>query len=218
MTELRVVVADDSPLFRTLLVDSLRTRGLDVVGEAHDLPSAVALVEQRNPDLAILDIRMPPTGTNEGLVAAGIIRAKGPAVLLLSQYVEATTAHDVIEASNGSIGYLLKDRVADADVLVAQVRRICAGEVVLDPEVVSRLFGRTRRDDPLDRLTPTQRSVLELVAEGRSNKGIAQQLHISERTVESHISVIFDLLGLERTPEVHRRVAAAITFLRGDVN
>ena len=211
---LRVVVADDSLLFRELLVEGLRSRSVEVLGEAADLPGTLALVDRVEPDVALLDVRMPPSGTNEGVVAAARIRDRGAAVMLLSQHVETTTAAELIESSNGGIGYLLKDRVADLDELVEKLHRVRDGDVVLDPEVVSRLLARRRRNDPVDRLTRTQRSVLQLVAEGRTNRGIAEALCVSERTVESHVSDVFDTLGLDRVPTVHRRVLAAVTYLR----
>jgi DNA-binding NarL/FixJ family response regulator len=211
---LSVIVADDSLLFRDLLVEGLRSRGVEVLGEAADLPGTLELVDRVKPDVAVLDVRMPPSGTDEGAVAAGVIRQQGPAVMLLSQHVETATAADVIEACGGGIGYLLKDRVADLDELVGKLLRVRDGDVVLDPEVVSRLLARRRHNDPVDRLTPAQRSVLELVAEGRTNSGIAEALCISERTVETHVRDVFDALGLDRAPAVHRRVMAAVTYLR----
>ncbi len=213
---LRVVVADDSDLFRGLLVSALTHAGLDVVGEAPDAQRVLALLDETNADVAILDVRMPPTNTNEGIIAAQTIRRTHPdvGVMLLSQYVETATAAELLESCKSAIGYLLKDRVADVDELVDKVRRVRAGESVIDPDVIARLLAKARRTNPIDRLTPAQRDVLTLVAEGYSNKAIAGRLFIGERTVESHVSVVFDVLGLPRTPSVHRRVRAAITLLR----
>lgn len=214
--QLRVVVADDSDLFRGLLVAALGSAGLDVIGEAPDADGALALVAAHDVDVVILDVRMPPTHTDEGIRAAQTIRQLHPdvGVMLLSQYVETAMAAQLLESCQSAIGYLLKDRVADVDELVTKIRRVHAGESVVDPDVIARLLAKARRTNPLDRLTPSQRDVLTLVAEGYSNKAIAERLAISERTVESHVSVAFDVLGLERTPSVHRRVLAAITLLR----
>lgn len=213
---LRVVVADDSALFRGLLVTALRDAGLEVVGESSDADGVLSLLVAGSVDVAILDVRMPPTHTDEGIKAAQTIRHQYPdvGVLLLSQYVETATAAGLLETCQTAIGYLLKDRVGDVAELVDKIRRVHAGESVLDPDVISRLLAKARKTNPLDRLTPAQREVLALVAEGYSNKAIAERLSISERTVESHVSVVFDVLGLERTPSVHRRVLAAITLLR----
>ncbi len=211
-----VVVADDSSLFRDLLIRVLRGEGVAVIGESQDLPGTLAAVQRLRPSVAILDIRMPPTFTNEGIVAAKALQAgaTGVGVLLLSQEVETSTAKELLESCAGGIGYLLKDRVASFPELLTAVRRVAHGEVVLDPEVVRKLFGRRFPDDPLDRLTGAQLAVLKLVAEGRSNRGIAEQRCMSERTVETHVTAIFDQLGLVRTPDVHRRVLAAMRFLR----
>lgn len=213
---LRVIVADDSDLFRNLLVGGLDDAGLEVVGSASNAADALALLDEAAVDVAVLDVRMPPTHTSEGIDAARMIRRNHPdvGVLLLSQYVETATAAKLLETCQTAIGYLLKDRVADVAELADKVRRVHSGESVVDAEVIARLLSKARRSDPLERLTDAQRNVLTLVAEGYSNRAIADQLFISERTVESHVTVVFDVLGLQRTPDVHRRVLAAITLLR----
>ena len=213
---MRVVVADDTMLTREGIVRLLDDAGVDVVAEAEDGEGLLRHVRLARPDAVIVDIRMPPTHTDEGLVAAQAIRAEHPdvGVLLLSQYVEANYAMRLLEEHPERIGYLLKDRVFDVVILLDALRRITEGETVIDPTIVSQLFGRRRREDPLAELTDREREVLSLVAEGLSNKGIAERLFITERTVESHVKQIFLKLGLAADPESHRRVLAVLAYLR----
>jgi DNA-binding NarL/FixJ family response regulator len=212
----RVVVADDAVLFREGLARVLQDAGFDVVGGAGDGHELRALVTQLHPDVAIADIRMPPTHTIEGLEAAKDIRTDHPrvGVLLLSQYVETHHAMDLLGDANGGVGYLLKDRVSDLAAFADAVRRVGAGESVIDPEIVSRLLRRRRERDPLETLTEREREILALMAEGRSNQGICERLFLSPKTVETHIGRIFAKLGFLPGPEDHRRVLAVLTFLR----
>ena len=214
---MRVVVADDMLLTREGIVRVLDDAGFDVVGQAEDLEGLLQRVRSTRPDAAIVDIRMPPTHTDEGLVAAQQIRAEHPdvGVLVLSQYVETSYAMRLIEDHPERVGYLLKDRVFDAAILVDALRRVADGETVIDPTIVSRLVGRRRREDPLARLTEREREVLGLIAEGLSNRAIAAQLFITERTVEAHSKQIFAKLGLDANPSSHRRVLAVLAYLRG---
>jgi DNA-binding NarL/FixJ family response regulator len=213
---LRIVVADDSVLLREGVVRLLEENGFEVVGQAGDAEDLIRKVRAHKPDVAVVDIRMPPTNTDDGLRAALEIRAELPdtGVLVLSQYVEEGYALDLVGESAGGVGYLLKDRVADVDRFVDSVRRVADGGSALDPEVVSQLVGRARRDDPLDELTPREREVLELMAEGRSNNAIAEHMTVTERAVEKHVTSIFGKLGLAPAPEDHRRVLAVLAFLR----
>ena len=213
---MRVVVADDSVLLREGVVRLLEEKGFDVVAQAGDAEDLIRKVNAHKPDVAIVDIRMPPTNTDDGLRAALEIRAALPetGVLVLSQYVEEGYALELVGDSAGGVGYLLKDRVADVDRFVDSVRRVAEGGSALDPEVVSQLVGRARRDDPLAELTPREREVLELMAEGRSNNAIAAQMIVTERAVEKHVTSIFSKLGVGEAPEDHRRVLAVLTFLR----
>jgi DNA-binding NarL/FixJ family response regulator len=213
---MRVVVADDSVLLREGVVRLLTENGFDVVGQAGDAEDLIRKVRAHKPDVAVVDIRMPPTNTDDGLRAALEIRAELPdtGVLVLSQYVEEGYALDLVGDSAGGVGYLLKDRVADVERFVDSVRRVADGGSALDPEVVSQLVGRARRDDPLDALTPREREVLELMAEGRSNNAIAEHMVVTERAVEKHVTSIFGKLGLAPAPEDHRRVLAVLAFLR----
>jgi DNA-binding NarL/FixJ family response regulator len=213
---MRVVVADDSVLLREGVVRLLEENGFEVVGQAGDAEDLIRKVRAHKPDVAVVDIRMPPTNTDDGLRAALEIRAELPdtGVLVLSQYVEEGYALDLVGESAGGVGYLLKDRVADVDRFVDSVRRVADGGSALDPEVVSQLVGRARRDDPLAELTPRERQVLELMAEGRSNNAIAEILVVTERAVEKHVTSIFGKLGLAPAPEDHRRVLAVLAFLR----
>ena len=213
---MRVVVADDSVLLREGVVRLLEENGFEVVGQAGDAEDLIRKVRAHKPDVAVVDIRMPPTNTDDGLRAALEIRAELPdtGVLVLSQYVEEGYALDLVGDSAGGVGYLLKDRVADVDRFVDSVRRVADGGSALDPEVVSQLVGRARRDDPLDELTPREREVLELMAEGRSNNAIAEHMIVTERAVEKHVTSIFGKLGLAPAPEDHRRVLAVLAFLR----
>jgi len=214
---LRVVVADDSVLLREGIVRLLDEQdGFEVVAQAGDADDLIRKVKAHKPDVAVVDIRMPPTNTDDGLRAALEIRAELPdtGVLVLSQYVEEGYALDLVGESAGGVGYLLKDRVADVERFVDSVRRVADGGSALDPEVVSQLVGRARRDDPLAELTPREREVLELMAEGRSNNAIAEQMVVTERAVEKHVTSIFGKLGLAPAPEDHRRVLAVLAFLR----
>ena len=213
---MRVVVADDVMLTREGIVRLLHDAGIEVVAEAEDAETLLRHVRSSDPDVAIVDIRMPPTNTDEGLVAARAIRAELPdvGVLLLSHYVEPSYAMRLIEDQPERVGYLLKDRVSDIAVVVDALRRITQGETVIDPTIVSRLVGRRRREDPLGRLTDREREVLGLIAEGMSNKAIAARLYVTDRTVEAHVTQIFQKLGLPESPDQHRRVLAVLAFLR----
>jgi DNA-binding NarL/FixJ family response regulator len=213
---MRVVVADDSVLLREGVVRLLEENGFEVVGQAGDAVDLIRKVKAHKPDVAVVDIRMPPTNTDDGLRAALEIRSElpGTGVLVLSQYVEEGYALDLVGDSAGGVGYLLKDRVADVERFVDSVKRVADGGSALDPEVVSQLVGRARRDDPLDELTPREREVLELMAEGRSNNAIAEHMTVTERAVEKHVTSIFGKLGLAPATEDHRRVLAVLAFLR----
>jgi len=212
----RVVVAEDSVLLREGIARLLDDHGFDVVGQAGDADDLVRKVGAHKPDVAVVDIRMPPTNTDDGLRAALRIRDEHPqtGVLVLSAYVEEAYALELVAESASGLGYLLKDRVADVDGFVDAVRRVADGGSALDPEVVSRLVGRNRRDDPLAELTPREREVLELMAEGRTNAAIAERLVVTERAVEKHVTSIFGKLRLPATAEDHRRVLAVLAFLR----
>ena len=217
---MRVVVAEDVLLTREGIVRLLRDAGMDVVGQASDGDGLIRLVETSQPDVAVVDIRMPPTHTDEGLQAAHRIRSAHPhvGVLVLSQYIEASYAMRLLEDHPEGVGYLLKDRILDVAVLIGALRRVAEGECVIDPTIVSRLVGRRRRDDPLHELTDREREVLELVAEGLSNAAIAARLFVTERTVEAHTKQIFGKLGLETDPDSNRRVLAVLAFLRSPGN
>jgi DNA-binding NarL/FixJ family response regulator len=210
-------VADDSTLLREGVVRLLEEAGLEVVGQAADAEELMRKVRAHKPDVAVVDVRMPPTHTDEGLRAARAIRAELPevAVLVLSQYVEVTYARELLAESAEGLGYLLKDRVADVAALTDAVRRVGAGGSALDPEVVSQMLGRRRRDDPLEALTPREREVLGLMAEGRSNAAIAADLVVTERAVEKHVTGIFSKLDLPTSSDDHRRVLAVLQFLDG---
>jgi len=212
----RVVVAEDTMLTREGIVRLLEEAGIEVVGQAEDGDASVRKVAGTKADVAIVDIRMPPTHTDEGLVAAHRIRAEHPGVgvLVLSQYVEPSYAMRLLEEHPEKVGYLLKERVFDVAVLIDALRRIDDGETVIDPTIVARLVGRRRREDPLAELSPREREVLSHVAEGMSNRAIAAQLYVTERTVEAHIKQIFLKLGLAESPDRHRRVLAVLAFLR----
>ena len=213
---LRVVIAEDSVLLREGLIRLISDSGGAVVAAVGDGPSLVAAVQTHRPDVSVVDVRMPPTQQDEGLRAAIEARrlVPGSPILVLSQYVERHYATLLLADRAGGVGYLLKDRIADVDGFVDAVRRVGHGGSALDPEVVSRLVGRSRRDDPLEALTPREREVLELMAEGRSNAAIAERLVITERAVEKHVTSIFSKLDLTPAPEDHRRVLAVLTFLR----
>src|SRR5438270_2110262 len=194
----------------------LEGAGVSVVGEAGDADELLAQVRATAPDVAIVDIRMPPTHTDEGLVAARRIHAEHPGVgvLVLSSYVEPRYAMDLIQEQPERSGYLLKERVVDMATVVDALRRILDGETVIDPTIVARLVGRRRRTDPLASLTGREREVLGLISEGMSNKAIAARLVITERTIEAHVTQIFQKLALPESPDQHRRVLAVLTFLR----
>jgi DNA-binding NarL/FixJ family response regulator len=209
-------VAEDSVLLREGVVRLLEENDFEVVGQAGDAEDLIRKVSAHRPDVAVVDIRMPPTQTDDGLRAALEIRSRFPGigVLMLSQYVEEEYAFDLLGENAQRMGYLLKDRVADVDRFVEAVRRVGEGGSALDREVVAHLLGRRRADDPLAELTPREREVLALMAEGRTNHAIADQLVVSERAVEKHVTSIFDKLGLAPAAEDHRRVLAVLAFLR----
>jgi DNA-binding NarL/FixJ family response regulator len=213
---MRVVVADDVMLVRSGLARLLTEAGVEVVGEAADADEALRLVALEQPDVAVLDIRMPPTHTDEGLVAARRIREQHPgtAVVLLSQYLEPRYAQRLLADQPEGLGYLLKERVSDIAVLVDALRRVSEGECVLDPTIIKRIMARPPSSSPVQRLTEREREVLALMAEGRSNAGIAAQLFLSERTVEAVTAQVFRKLDLDPSPEVNRRVLAVLTLLR----
>lgn len=215
---MRVVVADDVMLTREGIAHLLEDAGIDVVAQAEDAEALLREVRLKRPDAAIADIRMPPSHTDEGLVAAQRIRTEHPdvAVLVLSQYVEPSYAMRLLEEHPERVGYLLKQRVFDVAVLVDALRRITEGETVIDPTIVSRLVGRQRRENPLTELTPRESEVLGLVAEGLSNGAIASRLFVTERTVEAHVKQVFQKLGLAVKPDSHRRVLAVLAYLRRD--
>jgi DNA-binding NarL/FixJ family response regulator len=212
----RVVLAEDSVLLREGVARILGEAGFEVVGQAGNADELMLKVRSYSPDVAIVDIRMPPTHTDEGLRAAQEIREKHPTcgVLVLSQYVEATYAMELLAESAEGVGYLLKDRVSDVNEFADAVRRVGEGGSALDPTIVSQLVGRRRRDDPIDQLTPREREVLGLMAEGRSNSGIAEQLVVTDRAVEKHVTSIFSKLRLPAASEDHRRVLAVLAYLR----
>jgi len=203
-------------LTREGIVRLLRDADIDVVAEAEDADQLLRHVRLARPDAAIVDIRMPPTYTDEGLAAAGRIRDEHPdiGVLVLSQYVEPSYAMRLLEEHPERVGYVLKERVFDVAILIDALRRITEGETVIDPTIVSRVVGRKRREDPLAELTEREREVLALVAEGLSNKAIASRLFVTERTVEAHVKQIFLKLHLDANPESHRRVLAVLAALR----
>ena len=213
---IRVVIADDSVLLREGLVRLLDDSGFEVVGQAGDGEDLLRKVGAHKPDVAVVDVRMPPTHTDEGLRAAHAIRKQHPGtgVLVLSQCVEEAYALELLSQSTESTGYLLKDRVADVDSFTDAVRRVANGGSALDPEVVALLLGRRRREDPLQSITPREREVLGLMAEGRSNNAIAEVLVVTERVVEKHVTSIFSKLDLTPTVEDHRRVLAVLAYLR----
>jgi DNA-binding NarL/FixJ family response regulator len=213
---IRVALADDAVLLREALAVSLRTAGFDVTGGVGDVPALLELVERTEPDVVVLDVRMPPTHTTEGLQAARDLRAGRPglAILVLSQYVETRYAVDLVREDARGIGYLLKERVLRVADLADAVRRVAAGGSVIDPEVVSLLLGRPRTHSPLDELTRRERDVLRLMAEGLSNQGIADRLGLEPKTVEGHVGLIFAKLELEPVPSEHRRVRAVLAWLR----
>jgi serine/threonine-protein kinase len=213
----RVVIADDETLLREGVARLLEDAGIEVVGKAETAEGLLRRVELRRPDVAIVDIRMPPSHTDEGLVAAQEIRRSRPAtgVLVLSHYVESAYAMRLLDEHPERSGYLLKERVSDLAVLVDALERIDRGECVLDPTIVARLVGRAREESPLDELTEREREVLALMAEGHSNDGICRKLFLSPKTVETHVRHILLKLGIGETADYHRRVLAVLAYLRG---
>jgi DNA-binding NarL/FixJ family response regulator len=213
---MRVVIADDAMLIREGTARLLEDAGVQVAGTAGDAQQLLRIVATEHPDVAIVDIKMPPTFTDEGLAAAEQIRTAHPGVgvLVLSQYLETRYATRLLEHHPAALGYLLKERVSDIGALKDAIARVAEGECVLDPTIVARLLKRPRRPGPLDELTEREREVLALIAEGRSNQGIAQALVLSPKTVEAHVGRILAKLGLDDTPDYHRRVLAVLAFLR----
>jgi DNA-binding NarL/FixJ family response regulator len=211
----RIVIAEDSVLLRAGLTGLLADAGHDVVAAVDNADDLMTVVERHQPDLAVVDVRMPPTFTDDGLRAALQIRARWPAIgiLVLSQYVEETYASELLADDTTGLGYLLKDRIADVGEFLAGVARVGEGGTVLDAEVVAQLLARTRRRDPLERLSPREREVLGLMAEGRSNAAIARALVVSDGAVEKHVSNIFTKLDLPPTEHDHRRVLAVLRWL-----
>lgn len=210
---MRIVIAEDSTLFREGLASLLADAGHDIVARVPDAVTLLDAVRRHRPDLAIVDVRMPPDRTDDGARAAMELRREHPdlGIVLLSQHIE--TSHSVHLVSSGGFGYLLKDRVLDVDDFLDALRRVAAGGSALDPEVVSRLIGTTSAHAPMQALTSRERDVLALMAEGHTNAGIARRLWVSERTVETHVASILMKLGLDGTAEGHRRVLAVLTFL-----
>jgi DNA-binding NarL/FixJ family response regulator len=210
---MRIVIAEDSVLLRDGLTRMLTDAGDEVVAAVPDADQLLRSVAEHKPDLAVIDVRMPPTHTDEGIRAALVIRRQYPdvALLVLSQYVEESYATDLLSAANSSVGYLLKDRVAQVTDFLDAVRRVAAGGTALDPEVVAQLL--VRRDDPIDRLTPRELHVLQLMAEGRSNGGIVEELKVSPSAVEKYVTNIFLKLDLPPTGTDHRRVLAVLKYL-----
>jgi DNA-binding NarL/FixJ family response regulator len=216
-TPIRTIVADDSVLLRDGVVRLLSDSGFEVVAAVGDAEALLDAATEHDPDLCIVDVRMPPTHTDEGLRAAIEIKRRTPevAVLVLSQYVEERYAGELLTGNVSGVGYLLKDRVIDVDDFLASLRRVAAGGSAVDTEVISQILGRSRNRVEIDRLTPREREVLTLMAEGLSNAGIAERLVVSAGAVEKHISNVFMKLGLEPEEGAHRRVLAVLTYLRG---
>jgi len=211
------VLVDDALLFREGLARVLEDAGFEVVAQAGDATDLDDIVSSRQPDVVIVDIRMPPTHSVEGLEAAKQIRAehRGVGVMVLSQFVETHHALELLSGSSEGVGYLLKDRVSDLREFADAIRRVGSGGAAIDPEVVTRLLGRRREYDPLDELTPRERDVLALMAEGRTNQAISERLFLAPKTVEAHVHRIFTKLDLFPAAEDHRRVLAVLAFLRG---
>jgi DNA-binding NarL/FixJ family response regulator len=217
---MRALIAEDSVLLREGISRLLTEAGIEIIGQAGDGEDLLRKARAHKPDVVVTDIRMPPTQTDEGLRAAKVIRVELPqtGVLVLSQYVEEGYVMDLLGESAEGVGYLLKDRVADVERFVEAVHRVAEGGSALDPEVVSHMLGRRRREDPLDELTPREREVLALMAEGYSNSAIATQLVVTERAVEKHVTNVFAKLGFGSEPDHHRRVLAVLTFIRRDAD
>ena len=213
---MRVVLADDSMLLREGIARLLEEAGMEVVAQSGDAEDLLRKVGAHKPDVAIVDVRMPPTHTDEGLRAAAEIRERFPktGVLVLSQYIDESYAMELLGTHTEGVGYMLKDRVSDLDRFIEGVKRVGEGGSVLDPEVVSRLLGRRREADPLAEISPRERDVLGLMAEGRSNHAIATELVVTERAVEKHVTSIFTKLNLPPTADDHRRVLAVLTYLK----
>lgn len=214
--QVRVVVGEDQPIVREGIVHVLQDSGFEVAGTAENARDLVRITGVQRPDVVVTDIQMPPDNTDDGLRAALEIRATAPSVgvLVLSQFLEDRYAMDLVADSAEGVGYLLKENVGDLRIFTEAVRRVASGGSALDPAVVARLVGRKRKAGPLDNLTPRERDVLALVAEGRSNAGVAQELVVSVAAVERHVTGIFDKLGLHQSPEQHRRVLAVLKYLR----
>lgn len=214
---LRVAIADDSALLRRGLSALLQSEGLEVVGEAADGPQLLEVIDQHGADVAVVDIRMPPSYTVEGIQAAESLKSSHPeiGVVLLSQYVETENAMSLLKNGAKGLGYLLKQRVSDVDEFIDALHRVAAGGTAIDPELVTRLVARPHKGDQSHDLTGRERNVLELMAEGRTNQAIGKALFLGERTVEAHIRSIFLKLDLSPEPENHRRVLAVLTYLRG---
>jgi DNA-binding NarL/FixJ family response regulator len=215
---MRIVIAEDSVLLREGITRLLTEAGHEVVGQAGDGPELIRKVGAHRPDLAIIDVRMPPTQTDEGLRAARSIRLQMPEVglVVLSQYVEENYAMELLADGAEGVGYLLKDRVSDVDRFIEALTRVAQGGSVLDPEVVATMLGRRRGEDPLEALTPREREVLGLMAEGRSNRAIAERIVVTERAVEKHVTGIFSKLDLTAAPDDHRRVLAVRAYLSAE--
>jgi DNA-binding NarL/FixJ family response regulator len=214
--QIRVVVGEDQSFVREGIVSVLQDGGFDVVGTTDNAQELVGMADAYGPDVVIADIQMPPDRTDDGLRAALAIRAAHPGtgVLVLSQFLEDRYAFDLVADGAQGVGYLLKEKVGDMGMFADAVRRIADGGSVLDPDVVARLVGRKRKASPLDDLTPRERQVLALIAQGLSNAGIARELVVSVAAIERHVTGIFDKLGLHASPEAHRRVLAVLTYLR----
>ena len=217
--QIRVVVGEDQPIVREGIVHVLQDSGFEVVGTAENARELVRITGAQRPDVVVTDIQMPPDNTDDGLRAALEIRATVPSVgvLVLSQFLEDRYAMDLVADSAEGVGYLLKENISDLRMFTEAVRRVASGGSALDPNVVARLVGRKRKAGPLDNLTPRERDVLALIAEGRSNAGVAQELVVSVGAVERHVTSIFDKLGLHQSPEQHRRVLAVLKYLRASI-
>ena len=217
--QIRVVVGEDQPIVREGIVHVLQDSGFEVVGTAENARDLVRITGAQRPDVVVTDIQMPPDNTDDGLRAALEIRATVPSVgvLVLSQFLEDRYAMDLVADSAEGVGYLLKENISDLSMFTEAVRRVASGGSALDPDVVARLVGRKRKAGPLDNLTPRERDVLALVAEGRSNAGVARELVVTVAAVERHVTGIFDKLGLHQSPEQHRRVLAVLKYLRASI-